>query len=210
MIIMSYYVLKDIKFFPWELLGGGEMWKLYEEEDPFYYHFYRPPWFDVLYIMNLTYYLSDFVHLVLYNENQSDYYLMILHHFATIFLFVLSFITNLSNIGCIVFFLHSIGNVFVYLCRIFMHHDNFPFLLKLTLGISLAVVWIYTRLYIYAKLLVIVWYGLAFNNWVVYYLYSLKLVLYAMHIHWILKIFNIVFTYGKTKTPTDVYKLRNV
>jgi len=208
MTIFGYVVLSKLNFFPWELLGNGDMNKIYEEGWPNYMFFERPYGFDVFYMMNLTYYLNDLINLVLFNENQSDYYLMVVHHIATIFLFVFSFIGNYSNTGSIIFFIHLIANIFIYFMRITMYSDNFSSCYKSTMGIILTLVWFYTRLIVFAKVLIIVYTQCLFNNWILYYLYPLAILLYVMHIHWIYEILKRLIFLIRTGTAEDVSKIK--
>ena len=205
--VFGYYVLSQISYYPKELLGNGDITKMFEDKYPNFYFFHKPKYFDFLYMMNLCYYLTDLIWLIWINEPTNDYNLMIIHHISTIVLIFFSFWTNTSNIGSMIFYLHNIGNVFVYFLRVFMYSD-LNTIIKGLMTMVLIVIWIYTRLFVFGKLIMIVYYDLTPWSLVIYFLWPLAVILYIMHVYWVYEILNKLKLLLTTNTVEDVSKVK--
>jgi len=96
----------------------------------------------------LTIHVADVIWLVFINDRQSDFIAMLLHHTCTISLITFSYFTNFSSTGSLVILLHDFGDFFVYIARISTSTDIYSSL-KLSSGLTLTGVFIYTRLYIF-------------------------------------------------------------
>ena len=180
---------------------------MFEDKYPNFYFFHKPKYFDFLYMMNLCYYLTDLIWLIWINEPTNDYNLMIIHHISTIVLIFFSFWTNTSNIGSMIFYLHNIGNVFVYFLRVFMYSD-LNTIIKGMMTMVLIVIWIYTRLFVFGKLIMIVYYDLTPWSLVIYFLWPLAVILYIMHVYWVYEILNKLKLLLTTNTVEDVSKVK--
>ncbi len=155
--IFGYYVLGKQKFFPKSLFGSGSLSYFYSLY-PNSFFLEKPPLFEVLYNFNLGYIFFDSYYLFI-NKMQSDFLLMFLHHVATISLVIVSHISNYSFVGAITFYLHYIGDMFVYFARISLYMKT-PDKIKIFLSVLLVIVFIYTRLYVFGDLI----YNLSYGN----------------------------------------------
>ena len=205
MVIFGYCVLNQLKYFPKELLGDGELFRIFEDNYPNLYFHHKPKYFDLLYMSNLSYYLIDLIYLLFINEGQSDYNIMIIHHLSSILLIFYSFLSNLSNIGCIVSHIHNIGSIIVYFIRITMYSDICDFY-KGFMGVILITVWIYTRIFVFGKLILIMWTDLTNWRWVVWSLWLLLVTLIIMHLYWVIEILKKLIIFIFEKKVEDVSK----
>jgi len=185
--ILGYYILNQCKYFPKELLGDGEINTIFEDKYPNLYFHFRPRFMDTFYLMNLCYYIMDLLYLLVMTDQQSDFFLMVVHHLSSIFLIFFSYWANLSNIGSIIFHLHNIGNVLVYFVRTTMYSDISKIFKGLT-TVILITVWIYSRWFVLGKLLILVWTDLPNWNWIILYMWLLTCMLLIMHVHWVVEI----------------------
>ena len=144
-------------------------------------------YFDIYYMMNLCYYIIDLVFLLFINDSQNDFLIMVIHHMSSIFLIFFSFWANLSNIGCIVLHIHNIGNVIVYFIRVTMYSE-ITTLAKACMAVVLISVWIYTRVFVFGKLIILMWSDFTDWNLNVWYLWTLLVVLLVMHVYWVIEI----------------------
>ena len=203
--IFGYFVLNQLKYFPSELLGNGDMYRMFEDKFPYFYFHYKPKYFDFLYLINFSYYTADFIWLIWISEKTNDFVLIIIHHICTMVLIFFSFWTNNSNIGCLIFYLHSIGNVFIYLLRVFLY-SRISSIIKALMTLILIVVLIYTRLFVFGKFIMLIWNYL--NPWslATYVLWPQTVILYFLHVFWIFEILKKLLLLVKTNTVEDVSK----
>ena len=187
MTIFGYYILSQVDYFPKELLGSGDMWKIWEPGHPNSYYYWKPDYFDIYYLLGLAFCFTDLIWLIFIYELQTDFTAMLLHHLCTIGLIAFSFLTNTSHIGSLILFLHDIGDIFVYISRIIINFDVKKYIILS--GVLLLSVFIYTRLYVFAKLLYSVYLGANWPwKWVISSLFCFACFLYIMHINWVLLI----------------------
>jgi ceramide synthetase len=134
---------------------------------------------------------------------------MLLHHICTISLITFSFLTNYSNVGCVVLFLHDVGDIFVYITRIVINTDaSKP--IKISTAILLQIVFIYTRLYVFGDLILSIYYGITWGfKWPDTSLTLFLCFLYIMHVNWVYLILKKIFTGligGQVEDPAHVKK----
>ena len=72
----------------------------------------------------------------------------------------------------------------------------------------LIVIWIYTRLFVFGKLIMIVYYDLTPWSLVIYFLWPLAVILYIMHVYWVYEILNKLKLLLTTNTVEDVSKVK--
>ena len=132
---------------------------------------------------------------------------MVFHHVSSILLISFSFWTNTSNIGSIIFYLHNIGNIFVYLLRVFLYSDLSKYI-KAAITLVLISVWIYTRLYVFGKIIIVFYLYLKLWSIVIYILFTLCLVLYVMHVYWVYEIMVKLKLLLCNNTAEDVSKIK--
>lgn len=190
---VGYTILSQLEYFPTELGGSGSLEKMYEGGFMGYYFHIKPEYFDLYYLGGLAYIFSDLIWLLFVYEMQSDFLLMLLHHFCTISLITFSYFTNHSNIGSIVLFLHDMGDIFVYLVRSIIRTDVNS-VIKILSGTGLLIVFVYTRIYVFGKV-ILSFYNYASWPWsfIPSCLWVFMVLLYIMHLHWVYMITNIIY-----------------
>lgn len=213
-VVIGYLILKDVEFFPGELLGNGDLQAFYEKgvyvkEGSLFYT--TTTAFKYYYLTSLAFVIVDFIWLVFIYEKQSDYPLMFLHHTVTFSLIFFSYLTNNTHIGCIVMFIHDSSDIVVYITRIVIN-SKLPDPPKLAVCAWLLITLIYLRLVIYGKMLYITNYYL--DNWHIFTntLFYGLCILYFMHIYWVFSIIKRFFylkiedvgTHKKSKTQKDL------
>lgn len=187
--LFCYFMIKDSDFFPYELLGEGDMVNIFKNGDPGYLFFDKPANFNLYYLINLAFVITDLIWLLFLYESQSDFSLMILHHSITISLVTFSYLYSYSQIGVIVFFLHDLTDIFVYLVRIVINTNIIDGIKFFVCGLFLLS-YIYCRIYVFGKLIYIV--GTLLQNWNMYaqILWYFKCILMIMHVYWVIQIIN--------------------
>lgn len=207
--ILGYYALKDLSFFPWYLGGSGEYKSMFAKGYPDYLFFEKTILFDFYYNFNLAFAIFD-TYILLTYPLQSDFLLMVLHHLVTFNLVVFSFLTNFSNIGCVVYFIHYSGDILSQMVRICIHL-NIPGVICCYLTMVFLAVFIYTRLFVFGDLIYHTFSFVLFKDFSIYSLYLCCFlgVLMMLNIIWIVliskKVINFIFT-GKVE---EIYKIKN-
>lgn len=207
--IHHYYVLKDVEYFPKELLGKGDISKLYYKGLKSFSFFDRPAYFDLHYLLNLAYTFADLICVLFIYDGQTDILVMLFHHLCTISLIVFSYYNHHDSIGALILFLHNASDIVVYYSRT-MIYVVFPEIIKKGIVISLMIAFIYFRIYFYGKLI----YSFIFNgNWKSYGINEafkfLLISLYILHCDWAYKIIKITYngaTKGKFNDSRDFVK----
>lgn len=149
--IVGYYILRELKFMPKEIfIFDGDMKDIYSPGVPDYLFFPKHEYFDMYYLMGISYVLTDLIWLLFVYEAQTDFALMLLHHVLTISLIMFSYLTNLSSVGVVVLYLHDFSDVFCYFCRTTLNLE-IPKVLRVIPAISLFLNWSYVRLYVFGK-----------------------------------------------------------
>ncbi len=182
------------------------MANMFKSHDKLFYHD-KPDYFNVFYLVNLSYHCTDLIWLLFIYEMQTDFITMFLHHICTISLIVFSYMTNYSNIGCIVMFLHDFGDIFVYLVRIVIN-TNAKSIFKIVGAQTLLIVFAYTRIYVFGDLLRIMlndfWFWDVFNITLTSFLGFL----YVMHIYWVYAILKKLYKAMTADKFEDTYRIK--
>ncbi len=189
----SYFVYNKLEFFPKELLGRGDMNKLYHRGLKSFSFFERPPFFDFHYILNLSYTFADLICVVFIYDGQTDILVMIFHHFCTISLITFSYYNHYDSIGALIMYLHNISDIAVYLGRTFLYVVA-PQFIKHAITATLLISFIYCRLFVYGKLI----YG--YFTYVIWESYGINesfrfllVCLYILHCTWSYKLIKIMY-----------------
>jgi hypothetical protein len=207
--IFGYCILRNLDYFPTSLGGSGYISKMWEVGYPNAYLHAKPDYFDFYYLLELTFCLTDLLWIVFIDERQTDFLMMILHHFCTISLISFSFVSNYSNIGCIVLLLHSSADVWVYVARVSVLVDMKKILVILA-GVILLFGFMYTRLFVLMQVLVSIYTGVTWK-WeaVTTFLFTFLCFLYVMHINWvylIIRKFATLLFKGKKEDTAKIIK----
>jgi len=134
--------------------------------------------------------------------------MMLVHHMCTISLITFSYLSNYSNIGCIVLFLHDFGDIFVYITRIFLN-TRAPEFLKVSSGVLLLAVYIYTRIYVFGEVILELYRGISTHfNLVNKSLTGLLVFLYILHLYWVFLIIKKICSALFMKSYEDTFKVK--
>ena len=208
-VIIGHYILKQLDYFPKNLLGNGDVSNLFIGGFPSYIFHIKPQLFNYYYLGALAFHLTDLIWLVGVYELQSDFLMMLLHHTCTISLITFSYLSNYTNVGCIVLFLHDFTDIFVYITRIFLNTRTKE-IIKVSSGIFLLLIYIYCRIYVFGDLLVKVFYGLISHlNWVNQTLWGFLCFLYVLHLYWVYLILNKIFNALFMNKYEDSFKVND-
>ena len=182
--IFGYYVLKDLPYFPKSMLGKGYMPAMFLPGFPNSYFHLKPPLFNFYYNLSLAYFVCDFIFLFISENKQSDFINMLLHHICTISLIIFSFITNYSNIGCLVIFCHMESDILLHLERFLLQTEQSVFVLTIV-GIIFVSNFIYMRQYVFGDMIYTIYKYITWNWGIITTMLWLFLViLYIMHLRW--------------------------
>lgn len=206
--IVGYLILSQLDYFPTSLGGYGQMTKMFDPGFPNHYFHWKPEYFNIYYLGQLAYCITDLIWLLFIYEAQTDFLLMLLHHTCTISLISFSYLTNHSNIGCIVLFLHDLADIFVYIIRITIN-SNLKSIYSILLCVVLIIVYIYTRLYVFMELILNIWTGFNFEwHFVTKCLWGFLCFLYVMHINWIFLLFKRLYLALFKNTLGDTHDVK--
>jgi hypothetical protein len=210
MVVFGYMLLSQLDYFPRSLGGSGELTNMFSVGYPDAFYHWKPKYFDMYYLTALGFCVTDLIWLVFIYELQSDFVLMLLHHVCTISLISFSYLTNWSNIGCIVLFLHDVGDIFVYLTRIVINTD-LKSGIKMSTAVGLIIVYIYTRIYVFSDVILSIIRGVTWGfTWPTISLTVFLCFLFIMHVNWvylILKKILVGLVGGKIEDPASVKKV---
>ena len=182
--IFGYWVLKDLPYFPKSMGGKGYMPAMFLPGFPNSYFHEKPPLFNFYYNLNLAYFVCDFIFLFISEKNQSDFVNMLLHHICTISLIIFSFITNYSNIGCLVIFCHMESDILLHTERFLLQTDKSIYVLTVV-GIIFVSNFIYMRQYVFGDMIYTIYKYITWKWGIITTMLWLFLViLYIMHLRW--------------------------
>lgn len=183
---------------------------MFKEGFPNCFFHSKPEYFNYYYLGALAFHITDLIWLLGIYELQTDFLMMLVHHFCTISLITFSYLSNYSNVGCIVIFLHDIGDIFVYIARIFLN-TKAPEFTKVSSGILLLLVWIYTRIYVFGGMLFDIYDGISTHfNWININLVTFLCFLYVLHCYWVFLIFKKICTALFVKKYEDTFKVKKI
>jgi len=198
-VVIGYFVFKDLDYMPKSLLCNGEMSRVYQD---FPFH-KKTPYFDIYYIAQIGYHLESFIsHLG--SKPKNDYIEMMLHHIITLLLIFLSYMSNYSNVGAAVMFVHDWGDVFVSIVRTVLDLNLPSWVVVYAFG-SMFAVWIYTRLLVFP--LEILYYNIFSHNSTSdahMMLTGMLLVLQLLNIYWSVMFARIGINYSRKRKKEDI------
>ena len=207
--LFGYYVLKDLNYFPKDLLGKGSLSNIYIKGYPNSFYLEKPPLFNFYYMLCLSYFSSDAIWLIFINAKQTDFINMFLHHVCTISLIIFSYLINYSNIGSIVLFLHVATDIFSHILRFSIQIDC-PDFIKVASGFALLFNFLYLRMYVFGKLIYVLYYYTTWKTTVDSFLLFFLIILFFMHINWIIMLSQKIIAYFRRGEIKDVreYKIK--
>lgn len=140
--VWGYVLMKDLYFLPPALLGTGRLENI---ETKFPYNGF-PAEFKYYYLGTMGFHFySSVLHIV--HKARNDFWEMVLHHGATLFLYGVSYYLYRWECGAIIMFLHDWADVPTSIIKCFSE----TIWVKINLiGITLmAILWLWTRLYMF-------------------------------------------------------------
>jgi len=207
--IIGWFVLKDLYFFPANLGGNGRFRDLVTQPTEKVYFWEKPKYFDHYYNINFGYALFD-SYLLLSLPKQTDFDMLALHHLSTIGLVLFTFLSNYSNFGCVVFYLHYLSDAFSYVCR-FSIQSNFSELIKFIATSVFLIVFSFYRLFVFGNVIYDTWFFWKKNEvWLVidHFLTYFMIFLYILHISWIVLISRKFLQYLIFGNLEDIYTVK--
>lgn len=184
--ILGYKALSPLEYFPKELGGSGYMAKMFEKKFPDAFFHTKTPLFDLHYLICLSYSFVDLIWLILIDTRQLDFFVMLFHHICTSSLIIFSFVTQYSNVGSIVLFLHNTSDVVVYSSRLILYTNTFD-VMKQVASVALLSAFLYMRMFVLGKVIYTIY---AYTTWewgvITFTLWSFLIFLYLMHLYWTL------------------------
>lgn len=191
--VFGHYVLGQLSYFPKSLFGKGYMSDMFLSGYPQSFYFEKPKLFDLYYMICLNYTLTDLLWLLFIYERQNDFINMLLHHLCTVSLIVFSYLTNYSNLGSIVLYLHNASDIFVHLTRLLIQTDC-PEWIKNFSGIFLTCSMLYTRLYVFGQAIYTLYFYATWEwGFTLDFLFLFLIFLYLMHINWCLLLLSKIY-----------------
>ena len=182
--VFSFYVLYPLDYFPKEFGGKGYMSKMFEKGYPNSFYHEKTKYFDMHYYLCFSYTIVDFIFLVFIYDKQTDFINMIFHHTCTSSLILFSFLTNYSNIGSLVLFLHNASDVVVYSSRSILYLYT-PGKVKKVTSVVLLITFVYMRLFGLGKVIYVIY---RYIDWdwdlITFSLWAFLIFLYVLHANW--------------------------
>lgn len=202
-VLVGFRIIPYLEFFPKEVFGNGDLRAFYSKGVPYtIISFQRPELLKIYYMASLGFTFTDSIFLIFVHKKRSDFDLMVLHHVLTIGLVAFSYLTNNIHAGSVIFFLHDLTDIFVYLTRIVINTFINDILKYIHCALFLFI-FVYFRIYILSDIAYTIYF---YSEWTLFLavLWHFLCVLILMHIYWSCKIVE-RFLYKKLE---DVGKVR--
>ena len=141
--IFGYYVLSDTNYHSPLMFGTGNI--MYINSDwPFNK---APHYLKLYYMIGMSYHVEDTIAHI-FHQAQNDFWEMLLHHYITICLIVVSFMTAQWPCGIMVMIQMDNGDAIGGVIKAFMDFTSVPFVISVYFGVLSS--WIYFRDFVYA------------------------------------------------------------
>lgn len=182
--VIGYRILLNVDYFPKSCLGKGNMKNMFSKGFPNSFYHVKPEYFDLYYLFCLAYFTNDIFFLIFVHQRQNDFIQMLLHHTCTISLILFSYLTNYSNMGIIVLFIHMISDIPNHVAKICLKIDVPKKIVEIA-GLLFVVSFIYFRLFVLGQVIYSCYY---YINWkwdsTLTIMVIFLVFLYMMHINW--------------------------
>ena len=186
MTVFGYFILRDLDYFPKSLLGNGSMQNMFIKGYPNCFYLIKPKFLDIYYMIYLSYFFSNLILLLFINDNQTDFIDMLLYHACMIPLIIFIYFTNYSNVGCIVLFLHIETDIFFHLTKFLFQTDVYEIFKNIS-GALLIFNFLYMRIYVLGDIIYTLYFYMDWEwDTVTFYFFAFLIILYAIHINWII------------------------
>lgn len=148
--LFGFYVLSDTEYHSYYMFGKSSLAHVYSDWP--YNKF--PRFLKLYYMIGLSYHFEDTVS-HFFHPIQNDFFEMLLHHYITIMLIVMSYMSSFWNFGIMVMIQMDNGDAIVGCIKAFMDITSTPIVLANYLLMLSS--WIYFRDFVYAY--EVVWTG---------------------------------------------------
>lgn len=146
----GFYVLSDTRFHSSLMFGKGDLRHVYSD----WPYTQLPRYMKLYYMVGLSYHFEDTV-AHFFHPIQNDFFEMLLHHYITIMLIVMSYMSSFWNFGIMVMIQMDNGDAVGGAIKAFMDFTSVP--IVLTNYLLVVASWIYFRDFVYAY--EVVWKG---------------------------------------------------
>ena len=185
--IFGYSILSQTNYFPKSLYGNGNILNLFIQGYPNSFYHIKPKYFDLYYLINLSYVLTEFIYLLFIYIGETDFINMVVHHVCTVSLLGFSYVTNFSHVGAVILFLHNQSDIFVYVTR-FIIRVGMKDIYRDISGFLLMGDFVWVRLIVFGGLILKIY---SYISWkwdrVIIVLWVFLIFLYTMHVNWTLR-----------------------
>jgi len=201
--IVGWFVLKDIDFMPKSLFCNGDMNKIWKD----FPYWRKSTYFNTYYMVQFGYHLESLVS-QMFSKPKNDYIEMMLHHIVAVLLISLSYMSNISNVGASVLFLHDWSDIFTALTRVLVDLPGCKVLTTISF-FSLVVSWAWSRLYVFPFHVIgisVIKFGTIQHQhpFAFYSLITMLLVLLVLHIYWFYLFMKIAYNLIVNKKQEDL------
>jgi hypothetical protein len=195
--IYGYFLLRDKEWVPPIIGGTGDVALTFKEE-----MLELDPGVKTYYLIQLGYHTHSFL-FQFRMTHRADFFEMVLHHVATIFLIGFSYLTNFTRVGSLVLLTHDFSDLFGYAIKSVV--DTSSAVLTLSIYAGLLLSWGFMRLYVFPRYIITT--TIAQTQVPGYLLFNgLLLTLLVLHVYWyflFLKMGYTFFTSGKREDIID-------
>ncbi|EIJ89009.1 very-long-chain ceramide synthase [Nematocida parisii] len=160
-----------------------------------------PSKINLYYMLAMVYYSGSFI-TMFFEEKQSDFYLMIYHHFVTLVLVCFSYRYNFLRYGAFIMFLHDVSDPWMDSAKIAVYLGYQK--LGNILFIIFAGLFIIPRIFIYSTMILIPGYGFLweFNSMYLVPIWILLLGVFLLNAYWSVLIIRMAFDFIKQGNVT--------
>jgi ceramide synthetase len=202
--IYGYYILRDKEWVPPIIGGHGDVANCFKDEV-----LELDPEIKAYYLLQLAYHAHSFL-FQFRMTHRADFYEMVLHHVATIFLIAFSYLTNFTRVGSLVLLTHDFSDLFGYAIKSVV--DTSSAVLTLTIYAGLLMSWGFMRLYVFPVYII----NTTIRQFQVpgYHLFNgLLITLLVLHVYWYFLFLKMGFTFltsGKREDIIDKVKKKKL
>ncbi|KAI8065615.1 TLC domain-containing protein [Gongronella butleri] len=171
--------------------------------------------FKYYYLVQFAFWLQQ-IFVLQIEAPRKDYRELVMHHINTLLLIFASYYCNFTRVGNAVFVCMDLPDAVLALAKLLNYAC--PGIVCNATFVAMMVSWIYTRVYLYGKIMLSTWFepddhvdyhldfanGWYFDWFVVYIIFGLMLGLYLLILFWTAMIFKVLYKIAFTEDAKDV------
>lgn len=204
--VIGFSTLYNTEFFLDYRGGSQNFMNFYLKGIPYIYEMSDKEAISFYYNFNLGFVFFE-TYLLLIQQLQSDFLMMVIHHLATISLVVFSYTSNSTAIGSNILLILYLGDVFSTMLRTVIYLDV-PDFVPACSSFAFLAVFSYTRLIVFSELIYTGYVYTPRRGIAEYCLYGLLTLILIMSLMWIIMITKKVIIYCKTGRIEEIYKVK--